>query len=66
MPLFIACIVILFCGAMLAYLHFTHCNHKWRILETYHRMDDEGNLTGWCTFYECTKCKHLKTKDKDL
>lgn len=65
MPLFIACIVILLGGATLVYLHCTHCKHIWRILETYHRIDDDGKIVGWSTFYECTKCKQLKVKEKN-
>ena len=65
MPVFIASIVILFCGALLVYLHYTYCRHKWRILDNYHRMDEDGNIVGWSTFYECTKCGYLKVKEKN-
>lgn len=65
MPLFIVAVVIAFCIAMLLYLNYTYCRHDWRIMETYHRMDEDGNINSWSTFYECSKCRELKVREQD-
>ena len=65
MTMFIVAIVIVFSITMLLYLNYTYCRHDWRIMETYHRMNDNGEISGWSTFYECTKCRELKVKEKD-